>query len=553
MVCDQRYGGGQCSITGAEMMRGLITAAVTRFKTALAASSGASGIGYLPSGVGAIVTTVQNKLRERVSATDDGAEGDGVTPDLINFGKVVTHANTLSTPICIDVRGNRYRLEGTLEINPYRMGLSGCGAVLDFSQDAVTTAMKIRGATAETPFYNCSREFSGFVVKGPAGALLLDITSDAEGTPIPQSSFLTFDHVHLTGVTGASVDTAVRLGNHTWVMNFIAGSSAYATTHFYVPPSTGLTNYGERTYIAGWNCFGGGTAYRSEWRVTDTHMSGSSIDQTDRVAHLIDGGQFFGSHLHIETPTDTLTLFELSGASSAVVIKDSVIRTDVRSLALGNVDASCVNGGLTLENVLLDMPGYSHARLITGSGRVKISNMMYELTTSKPQVIYSDYLNVLSDGGFLAGDYHEWGVGAGVGPVVDTVVKHGNNNSLKFDAPTTAYTSILDLTRQVRQGQEVLIELYYKLTNLVSAVDPADYRAFSIRVDIFDRTGTTSLLNREYYFGSVAGTTVDFTRFFSSLNNTRAPKGSDHIRVRLALQGATGTAWASSVCVNIVD
>jgi len=47
----------------------------------LAASSGASLVGYLPAGTGAVPTTVQAKLRESVSVKDFGAIGDGITDD----------------------------------------------------------------------------------------------------------------------------------------------------------------------------------------------------------------------------------------------------------------------------------------------------------------------------------------------------------------------------------------------------------------------------------------------------------------------------------------
>lgn len=59
-----------------------ITALVDRVKTAdLAAPSGASLVGYIPDGVGAVPSTVQSKLRESVSVKDFGAVGDGVTND----------------------------------------------------------------------------------------------------------------------------------------------------------------------------------------------------------------------------------------------------------------------------------------------------------------------------------------------------------------------------------------------------------------------------------------------------------------------------------------
>ena len=47
----------------------------------LAASGGSALVGYLPSGTGAVATTVQTKLRESVSVKDFGAVGDGVTDD----------------------------------------------------------------------------------------------------------------------------------------------------------------------------------------------------------------------------------------------------------------------------------------------------------------------------------------------------------------------------------------------------------------------------------------------------------------------------------------
>jgi hypothetical protein len=45
------------------------------------ASGGSGLVGYLPSGTGAVATTVQGKLRESVSVKDFGAVGDGVADD----------------------------------------------------------------------------------------------------------------------------------------------------------------------------------------------------------------------------------------------------------------------------------------------------------------------------------------------------------------------------------------------------------------------------------------------------------------------------------------
>lgn len=56
-------------------------AAVLGFIDKLASSLGASLVGFLQAGVGAVLRTLQDRLRERVSVKDFGAKGDGVTDD----------------------------------------------------------------------------------------------------------------------------------------------------------------------------------------------------------------------------------------------------------------------------------------------------------------------------------------------------------------------------------------------------------------------------------------------------------------------------------------
>jgi hypothetical protein len=61
-------------------------AAVTAINTIAGATAGSSaGISHIASGTGAVVTTVQAKLRETVSVKDFGAVGDGVTNDTAAF------------------------------------------------------------------------------------------------------------------------------------------------------------------------------------------------------------------------------------------------------------------------------------------------------------------------------------------------------------------------------------------------------------------------------------------------------------------------------------
>ena len=56
-----------------------VQSAIAEVVTDLALSSGASTVGYLPTGTGAVATTVQTKLRESVSVLDFGADPTGIT------------------------------------------------------------------------------------------------------------------------------------------------------------------------------------------------------------------------------------------------------------------------------------------------------------------------------------------------------------------------------------------------------------------------------------------------------------------------------------------
>lgn len=59
---------------------------------ALSASDGASRVGFIQSGAGAVARTAENKARERLSVVDFGAVGDGVTDDTAAFAAAYTAA-----------------------------------------------------------------------------------------------------------------------------------------------------------------------------------------------------------------------------------------------------------------------------------------------------------------------------------------------------------------------------------------------------------------------------------------------------------------------------
>lgn len=93
----------------------------------LAAEDGASKIGYLPAGTGAVSTNVQSKLRESVSVKDFGAVGDGVTDDTAAILSAAANSGKKFLIIPYGVKYNRAALlaEASFPDNVVLFDLSG--------------------------------------------------------------------------------------------------------------------------------------------------------------------------------------------------------------------------------------------------------------------------------------------------------------------------------------------------------------------------------------------------------------------------------------------
>lgn len=110
-----------------------VQGAINEIVSDLASSTGASLVGFLQSGVGAVARTVQAKLSETVSVKDFGAVGDGVTDDSAAF------IAALAASDCVTgVSGDTYFIDNTVTV------------VSD--KQLIANGAAIKGASGETAF-----------------------------------------------------------------------------------------------------------------------------------------------------------------------------------------------------------------------------------------------------------------------------------------------------------------------------------------------------------------------------------------------------------------
>ena len=101
----------------------------------LAASTGSSLVGHIPSGTGAVATTVQAVLRETVSVTRFGAVLDGTTDDSAAVQAAFTYVN--GTGLRVTFPGDACKLASSISLNNYS------NFVVDFCKCAVNYASTV--------------------------------------------------------------------------------------------------------------------------------------------------------------------------------------------------------------------------------------------------------------------------------------------------------------------------------------------------------------------------------------------------------------------------
>ena len=114
----------------------------------------ASLVNYTPAGTGAVVTTVQAKLRESISVTDFGAVGDGIADDTAAIQAAIVQAKASGETVYIPF--GKYLVTSTLDF--YRVSVRGENASNQNVFAKVTNWPIIKGGPALTNIIRVGQE-----------------------------------------------------------------------------------------------------------------------------------------------------------------------------------------------------------------------------------------------------------------------------------------------------------------------------------------------------------------------------------------------------------
>jgi len=162
-----------------------------QIQAAMAASSGASMIGLIQAGIGAVARTVQDKCRESVSVLDFGADPSGSTDSTSAIQAAITAAagGTLIFP-----KGTY--LCGALTIPPAsNTEIWGQNAVINFNS---TGAALFSIGTAVGSDYNVNIHIHGFILNGQAKIASVGLfIGHMHGVRISDMQFYNFTSYHI--------------------------------------------------------------------------------------------------------------------------------------------------------------------------------------------------------------------------------------------------------------------------------------------------------------------------------------------------------------------
>jgi len=298
------------SASGTTLVKGSWFGGVLAYVSALGTQVGASLIGFIQSGIGAIARSIQDKLRDTVSVKDFGAKGDGITDDAPAIDAAIAamgYGGEIFFPEGV------YKCNSSITVPPVSAGQSG----IIFR--GIGPGSSIQPGAAMTSLFNVTGKDVVFTKLGIANASSY-ATNGILFTFLSSDAAFSAD-VSDCSIGGFAVGISATGQNYDIQNNFFQNNSTHIA----------FTNDGRNTSIQDNYFLGGSTGIRLSKTVGGTQAEGVRIVNNTLLCTVAGGAQiqinagfeiFIGHNIIDQTGAGNIGIYiPVTGSDAANRIK----------------------------------------------------------------------------------------------------------------------------------------------------------------------------------------------------------------------------------------
>jgi hypothetical protein len=482
--------------------------------------------------------TRQGRPQWQIDVHDYGAKGDGVTDDAPAIQGAIA-ASEAAGQGAVTFSPGTYKCTTGLRLAADRTSLvAPAGATLDFSQLSAGAALAVDATLTninDAPQSNLRHQVRGLRILGRDDSGAVGVQLDSKRSFVGAFNFV-----------DCATDgflTGVRIGNNSWLNNFINCSfRSPRGTCLGIP--AGAENYGERTTFVGCTFYNSAVAVSQGWGYADTYLIGCSVDFCKRML-TVSGGSVSLVSCHLEASQDDDYYWFVSGDGSLLQIAHSQILSVVphRAFELGYSDASVGNGGLELSDCFVEVPAYERPTLVAGAGRVAARNITCRQSGVSPPV--SAVLGAVRGRFDSVSDLAGWTQYGMDRATIDTSTKQAGTGAVKFAVSSPGRDCSIRADTVMHPQQRLAVSYYVRSSGLGAAK-----AAFTVDLIYQDRKGNALRAQRLHRL------TADqpFTLTMPHVESV-APAGTASARIALSTdrwQSTTPAVWVDELVVNVV-
>lgn len=447
---------------------------------------GASNVGFLQSGTGAVGRTVRDKLAEHVSAKDFGAVGDGVADD----SSAIQAAHD-----ALKAAGGgelhllqKHKINTKLTIDASFVSLVGHNTKIDASSILTGEAMLITG-TVNPPYYQANKELRGIELIGDttqsygrAGTIGVRFAGSNPTGPA---------HINCYGLNIHHFEVGRQFETSAYAINFLGCDVWRCTTLDYVP-STGA-DYGERLTFIGGTMYQANTGVKNSGAVCDMFYFGVSIDACQRICTTDNKGTTFFKGCHFESggwETEDYW-FYVAGAGAVIDVSGSrlmaraAMNQTTSELCYSHSDVS--HGGISFVDNYFDFAaGKYNLRYWCGGVGKAIEVRSKSYGSSEIYKGFSAYQNIIRNGRFDSASDLTGLTLAGDSPSVDLTTFYSGTGSLKFNVLSNGNNSSASYVVPAKPGDRVKLSYAIKRQGANISTNP-----FYVEITFLDFGGNT--------------------------------------------------------------